>query len=64
MMVWTNAVFSKFLSDGGDLELTELSTRVTARSGQTIVIGGGDTSSENVATALLSYSRYGENGVL
>ena len=53
-------VFSKFLSDGGDLELTELSTRVTARPGQTIVIGGGDTSSENVATALLSYSRYGE----
>jgi len=53
-------VFSKFLSDGGDLELTELSTRVTARPGQTLVIGGGDTSSENVATALLSYSKYGE----
>jgi len=53
-------VFSKFLSDGGDLELTELSTRVTARPGQTLVIGGGDTGGENVATALLSYSKFGE----
>jgi hypothetical protein len=53
-------VFSKFLSDGGDLELTELSTRVTALPGQTLVIGGGDTTEENVATALLSYSKYGE----
>ncbi|MHC4572755.1 MAG: hypothetical protein ACYS76_01260 [Planctomycetota bacterium] len=53
-------VFSKFLSDGGDLELTELSTRVTARPGQTLVIGGGETSGENVATALLSYSKHGE----
>lgn len=53
-------VFSKFLSDGGDLELTELSTRVTALPGQTLVIGGGDTRGENVATALLSYSKYAE----
>jgi hypothetical protein len=53
-------VFSKFLSDGGDLELAELSTRVTARPGQTLVIGGGDTSSQDVATALLSYSKSGE----
>ena len=53
-------VFSKFLSDGGDLELTELSTRVTSRPGQTLVIGGGDTSEENVSAALLSYSKYGE----
>jgi len=53
-------VFSRFLSNGGDLELTELSTRVTARPGQTLVIGGGDTSEENVATALLSYSKSGE----
>jgi hypothetical protein len=53
-------VFSKFLSDGGDLELTELSTRVTARPGRTLVIGGGDTSEENVAAALFSYSKYGE----
>lgn len=53
-------VFSNFLSDGGDLELTELSTRVTAQPGQTLVIGGGDTAEENVATALLSYSKMGE----
>jgi len=53
-------VFSKFLNDGGDLELTELSTRVTTLPGQTLVIGGGDTTEENVATALLSYSKYGE----
>ena len=53
-------VFSRFLNDGGDLVLTELSTRVTVRPGQTLVIGGGDTSQENVATALLSYSKTGE----
>ena len=53
-------VFSKFLSDGGNLELTELSTRVTARPGQTLVIGGGDTTGDNVAKALLGYSKMGE----
>lgn len=53
-------VFSKFLSSDGDLELTELSTKVTARSGQTLVIGGGNTTGENVATALLGYSKMGE----
>lgn len=53
-------VFSKFLSDGGDLELTELSTRVTSRPGRTLVIAGGDTSEENVATALLSYDKSGQ----
>lgn len=53
-------VFSRFLSDGGNLELTELSTRVAARPGQTLVIGGGDTTGENVATALLDYSKMGE----
>jgi type II secretory pathway component GspD/PulD (secretin) len=53
-------VFSKFLSDGGDLELTELSTRVTSQPGKALVIGGGDSSEEDVATALLSYSKYGE----
>ena len=52
-------VFSRFLSNGGDLELTELSTKVTARPGQTLVIGGGDTSQGSIATALLSYSKYG-----
>ena len=53
-------VFSKFLSDGGDLELTELSTRVTARAGQALVIGGGNIAEENVATALLSYDKSGQ----
>ena len=53
-------VFSQFLSNNGDLELTELSTRVTAHSGQTLVIGGGDTMRENVATALLGYSKTNE----
>jgi hypothetical protein len=53
-------IFSNFLSDGGDLELTELSTRVTAQPGQTLVIGGGDTAGEDVATALLGYSKTGE----
>ena len=53
-------VFSNFLSDGGSIELTELSARVTALPGQTLVIGGGDTTEENVATALLGYSKMGE----
>lgn len=53
-------VFSRFLSNGGDLEFTELSTRVTARPGQTLVIGAADTAQDNVATALLSYGTYGE----
>lgn len=53
-------IFSKFLSDGGDIELTELSTRVTALPGQTLVIGGSDTNDENAATALFSYSKNGQ----
>lgn len=53
-------VFSDFLNDGGDLELTELSTRITVRPGQTVVIGGGNTAQENVATALFSYSTTGQ----
>jgi hypothetical protein len=53
-------VFSRFLSNGGDLELTELSTTVTVRGGQTIVIGGGDTTTQNIATALLAYSKSGQ----
>ncbi|MHC4152715.1 MAG: hypothetical protein ACYSSP_11555 [Planctomycetota bacterium] len=52
-------VFSSFLSDGGDLELTELSTTVTVNPSQTLVIGGGDTSTENVATALLAFQQSG-----
>ncbi len=53
-------VFSRFLNDGGDLEMTELSTTVRARSGQTVVIGGDTGSEENVAQALLGYSKTGE----
>ena len=53
-------VFSRFLSDGGDLEMTELSTTVRARPGQTVVIGGDTDSDENVAQALLGYSKTGE----
>ena len=51
-------VFSKFLTTGGDIELTEISTKVTVRPGQMLVLGGSDTASENVATALLSHSKY------
>ena len=53
-------VFSRFLNDGGDLEMTELSTTVRVRSGQTVVIGGDTDSDENVARALLGYSKTGE----
>lgn len=53
-------VFSRFLNNGGDLELVELSTRVTAAPGQTLVIGGGDSAGEDVATALLGYSKTGQ----
>jgi hypothetical protein len=53
-------VFSRFLNDGGDLEMTELSTTVRARPGQTLVIGGDTSSDENVAQALLGYSKMGE----
>lgn len=47
-------VFSRFLSGGGDIELTELSTIVTARPGQAVVIGGSTTDNDNVAAALFS----------
>ena len=53
-------VFSKFLNDGGDIELTELSIRVTTAPGRTLLIGGADTSGEDVATALFSYSKLGQ----
>ncbi|NIA06885.1 MAG: hypothetical protein GWP14_04470 [Actinobacteria bacterium] len=48
-------VFSRFLNTGGDIELTELTTTVTARPGQTVVLGGSRTAGENVGTALFSY---------
>ncbi len=50
-------VFSRFLSDGGNLEMTELTTKVVASPGEIVVIGGGDTSGENVANALLGFSK-------
>ena len=50
-------VFSKFLNNAGDLELTELSTRITAAPGQTIVIAGSIQQKENIASALLSHGR-------
>ena len=53
-------VFSKFLNNQGDLKLTELSTKVIVGREQTLIIGGGDTAQENIATALFSYSKTGE----
>jgi hypothetical protein len=54
-------VFSRFLSNGGNLELNELSTTVIASPGEILVIGGGDTTEENVANALLGFnSKSGE----
>lgn len=50
-------VFSNFLNDGGSIELTELATTVTARNGQTVVLGSIGSSGENVATALLGYQK-------
>ena len=54
-------VFSEFLNDGGDLRLTELSTRVSVLPGQTLVIGGGDSTGENIASALFGYSKSGRH---
>lgn len=50
-------VFSRFLSNGGDIELTELSTKIRCLPGQTVILGGSDTAGENVATALFAYSK-------
>ncbi len=49
-------VFSRFLNNGGNLELSELSTRVIASPDETVVIGGSDTTEENVANALLGFN--------
>lgn len=53
-------VFSKFLNTGGDIELTELTTSVTVRPGQSIVLGGSAGTNENAASALFSYSKGSE----
>jgi hypothetical protein len=50
-------VFSKFLNDGGALKLAELTTTIIARSGQAVVIGGGSSGGENVASALFARSK-------
>ena len=54
-------VFSRFLNDGGDIKLTELTTTVIAAPGQTIVMGGSDSADQNVANALLSGQTYTTN---
>ena len=53
-------VFSNFLSDGRSLELTELQTSVMAWPGQQVVIGGGTTNKDDVATALFGYGKSSE----
>jgi hypothetical protein len=55
-------VFSEFLTTGGNIEFTELATTVVAQPGQTIVIGGGSSSGEDVGTALFSYRKENERG--
>jgi len=52
-------VLSEFMPNKSDLVLTELTTTVIADPGQTIVIGSADTSSQNIANAILSYSKSG-----
>lgn len=50
-------VLSRFLSDGGDKEFTELTTALTVKPGESILVGGSRTSQESLATALLGLSR-------
>ncbi len=50
-------VFSNFIGDGGDLRLTELSTKVRVEPGKTVVIGSYSGGSENAGAALLSYQK-------
>ena len=45
-------VFSKFLNDGGALELVELATTVIVRPGEKMVIGSDGSTGQDVATAL------------
>lgn len=52
-------VFSNFLSDGGDLELTELKTVINVSPGRSVVIGGNTDSSYDIADALLMYEKSG-----
>jgi len=50
-------VFSRFLSTGGDMELMELSTTVVVMPGQTVVLGGSSSGTQDVATALFGQRR-------
>jgi len=50
-------VLSRFLSGGGDMELLELSTTVVVTPGETVVLGGSSTGSQDVATALFGQRR-------
>lgn len=53
-------VFSNFLSDGGDLELTELKTVINVSPGRSVVIGGNTDSSYDLSDALLMYEKSGK----
>jgi len=52
-------VLSRFLGDGGDKEFMELTTAVTVRPGESILIGGSRTSRENLSSALLGLPKEG-----
>jgi hypothetical protein len=54
-------VFSDFKNDRGDLELTEISTTVTARPGQAVIIGSMNTNTQDAANAFFSYTETGQN---
>jgi len=53
-------VFSRFTSDAANMELTELTTAVTAPPGKTIIIGGTTGQDKSIATALFSGRSKGE----
>jgi len=53
-------VFSRFTNDAADMELTELTTTVSAQQGKTLIIGGTTGQEKNIATALLSSRSTGE----
>jgi hypothetical protein len=50
-------VFSNFLSDGGDLAMTELTTSISTAPGQTVVVGGSEEQRDSAAWALLSHAQ-------
>jgi len=55
IVVEVTPVFSKFLSGAGDMEMTRLTTRVVARPGQFVVLGGSSRAEqEDLSTAFLS----------